>query len=90
MTQQQLMIIHSLLQEDIVAQQRPHSNGAIVRLDVGNASSDDDLLLGYKVTGTTREIRTWSHDNFGEDLLTILEMVQYIVGIRLMDCQQEQ
>ena len=26
--------------------------------------------MGYStVTGTTREIRTWSHDNFGEDLL---------------------
>ena len=48
-----------------------HSNGAIVRLAVGNASSDDDFT-GWgiaAVTGTTREIRTWSHDNFGEDLL---------------------
>ena len=48
-----------------------HSNGAIVRLAVGNASSDDDFT-GWgiaAVSGTTREIRTWSHDNFGEDLL---------------------
>jgi len=48
-----------------------HSNGAIVRLAVGNASSDNDFT-GWgiaAVTGTTREIRTWSHDNFGEDLL---------------------
>ncbi len=48
-----------------------HSNGAIVRLAVGNLSSDDDFT-GWgiaAVTGTTREIRTWSHDNFGEDLL---------------------
>ena len=48
-----------------------HSNGATVRLAVGNASSDDDFT-GWgiaAVSGTTREIRTWSHDNFGEDLL---------------------
>ena len=48
-----------------------HSNGAIVRLAVGNASSDDDFT-GWgiaAVSGTTREIRTWSHDNFGEDLI---------------------
>ena len=48
-----------------------HSNGATVRLAVGNASSDDDFT-GWgiaAVSGTTREIRTWSHDNFREDLL---------------------
>ena len=48
-----------------------HSNGATVRLAVGNASSNDDFT-GWgiaAVSGTTREIRTWSHDNFGEDLL---------------------
>ena len=48
-----------------------HSDNTIVRLAVGNASSDDDFT-GWgiaAVSGTTREIRTWSHDNFGEDLL---------------------
>jgi len=48
-----------------------HADNTIVRLAVGNASSDDDFT-GWgiaAVTGTTREIRTWSHDNFGEDLL---------------------
>ena len=48
-----------------------HDDNTIVRLAVGNASSDDDFT-GWgiaAVTGTTREIRTWSHDNFGEDLL---------------------
>ena len=47
-----------------------HANDTIVRLAVGNVSSDDDFT-GWgiaAVTGTTREIRTWSHDNFGEDL----------------------
>jgi len=48
-----------------------HDDNTIVRLAVGNASSDDDFT-GWgiaAVSGTTREIRTWSHDNFGEDLL---------------------
>jgi len=48
-----------------------HSDNTIVQLAVGNASSDDDFT-GWgiaAVSGTTREIRTWSHDNFGEDLL---------------------
>ena len=48
-----------------------HSDNTIVRLAVGNASSSDDFT-GWgiaAVSGTTREIRTWSHDNFGEDLL---------------------
>ena len=48
-----------------------HADDTTVRLAVGNASSDDDFT-GWgiaAVSGTTREIRTWSHDNFGEDLL---------------------
>ena len=47
-----------------------HADNTIVRLAVGNASSVDDFT-GWgiaAVSGTTREIRTWSHDNFGEDL----------------------
>jgi hypothetical protein len=48
-----------------------HDDNTIVRLAVGNASSSDDFT-GWgiaAVSGTTREIRIWSHDNFGEDLL---------------------
>ena len=48
-----------------------HANGTTVRLSVGNASSDDDFT-GWgiaAITKTTTEIRTWSHDNFGEDLI---------------------
>ena len=48
-----------------------HDDNTIVRLAVGNASASDDFT-GWgiaAVSGTTREIRTWSHDNFGEDLL---------------------
>ena len=47
-----------------------HAHGTIVRLSVGNDSSSDDFT-GWGIaaeSGTTREIRTWSHDNFGEDL----------------------
>ena len=47
-----------------------HADNTIVRLAVGNASSSDDFT-GWGIaaeSGTTREIRTWSHDNFGEDL----------------------
>ena len=47
-----------------------HADDTIVRLAVGNASSSDDFT-GWGIaaeSGTTREIRTWSHDNFGEDL----------------------
>ena len=48
-----------------------HANGSTVQLSVGNPSSDDDFT-GWgiaAVSGTSRDIRTWSHDNFGEDLL---------------------
>ena len=47
-----------------------HAHGTNVRLSVGNSLSSDDFT-GWgiaAVSGTTREIRTWSHDNFGEDL----------------------
>jgi len=47
-----------------------HAHETIVRLSVGNDSSSDDFT-GWGIaaeSGTTREIRTWSHDNFGEDL----------------------
>mgnify|MGYP003640214786 CR=1 len=48
-----------------------HADNTIVRLATGNASSDDDFT-GWgiaAVSATKTEIRTWSHDNFGEDLL---------------------
>ena len=48
-----------------------HANGATVFLIVGNADSDNDYV-GWgdaaAVTVTT-QIRLWSHDNFGEDLI---------------------
>jgi len=50
-----------------------HANGATVTLISGNASADNDYFgWGIAATGgltTTTQIRLWSHDNFGEDLL---------------------
>ena len=49
-----------------------HADGTTVFLIVGNASSADDFV-GWgdaaSVTVPGAQIRTWSHDNFGEDLL---------------------
>ena len=47
-----------------------HSNGATVRLAVGNVLSTDDFVAwgAAGVVATATELRVWSHDNFGEDL----------------------
>ena len=49
-----------------------HADGSTVFLIVGNASSADDFV-GWgdaaSVTVPGAQIRTWSHDNFGEDLI---------------------
>lgn len=50
-----------------------HNNGSTVTLIEGNASADNDYFgWGDAASGgltTTTQIRLWSHDNFGEDLL---------------------
>ena len=49
-----------------------HADGATVFLIEGNASSDDDFVgwgNAASVTVPGAQIRTWSHDNFGEDLI---------------------
>ena len=48
-----------------------HANGATVFLVFGNADSDNDYVgWGNAATVTvTTQIRLWSHDNFGEDLI---------------------
>jgi len=49
-----------------------HANGATVFLIVGNALSADDFVgwgSAASVTVPGAQIRTWSHDNFGEDLI---------------------
>ena len=49
-----------------------HADGTTVFLIVGNASASDDFV-GWgdaaSVTVAGAQIRTWSHDNFGEDLI---------------------
>ena len=76
---EELMIVTATTDDNTLTVTRGHSgttavahdDNTIVRLAVGNASSADDFT-GWgiaAVSGTTREIRTWSHDNFGEDLL---------------------
>ena len=50
-----------------------HADGSVVRLALGNADPADDFSgWGNAASGgltTTTQIRLWSHDNFGEDLL---------------------
>ena len=50
-----------------------HADGSTVTLIEGNASSDNDYFgWGEAASGgltTTTQIRLWSHDNFGEDLI---------------------
>jgi len=49
-----------------------HADGATVFLIEGNALSDDDFVgwgNAASVTVPGAQIRTWSHDNFGEDLI---------------------
>jgi len=50
-----------------------HANNATVTLIKGNTSADNDYFgWGDSASGglrTTTQIRLWSHDNFGEDLL---------------------
>jgi len=49
-----------------------HDDNTLVRLAVGNADSDNDFVgwgQASSVTTPGADIRTWSHDNFGEDLI---------------------
>jgi len=50
-----------------------HADGSVVRLALGNDDSANDFSgWGQAASGgltTTTQIRLWSHDNFGEDLL---------------------
>ena len=60
-----------LIEEELMLVAGDTDDNTIVRLATGNASSDDDFT-GWgiaAVSATKTEIRTWSHDNFGEDLL---------------------
>lgn len=48
-----------------------HTNGTVVKLITGNANGDNDFVgWGQEAAITvTTQIRLWSHDNFGEDLI---------------------
>jgi len=49
-----------------------HADNALVRLAVGNALATDDFVgwgSAASITVPGAQIRLWSHDNFGEDLL---------------------
>ena len=49
-----------------------HADNTLVRLAVGNAIATDDFVgwgSAASVTVTGNQIRLWSHDNFGEDLI---------------------
>ena len=49
-----------------------HDNGSLVRLAVGNTLTTDDFVgwgSAASITVPGAQIRLWSHDNFGEDIL---------------------
>jgi hypothetical protein len=49
-----------------------HADNTLVRLAVGNADSANDFVgwgNAAAITVSGAQIRTWSHDNFGEDLI---------------------
>ena len=49
-----------------------HDNGSLVRLTTGNALPTDDFVgwgSAASITVPGAQIRLWSHDNFGEDLI---------------------
>jgi|13_taG_2_1085334.scaffolds.fasta_scaffold05322_5 hypothetical protein len=49
-----------------------HNNGALVRLAKGNTLATDDFVgwgSAASITVPGAQIRLWSHDNFGEDLI---------------------
>ena len=77
---EELMLVAATTDDDTMTVTRGHSgttavahdDNTLVRLAVGNVSSEDDFTgWGVASTGliTTTQLRIWSEDNFGEDLL---------------------
>ena len=77
---EELMLVSATSDDDTMTVTRGHSgttavahdDNTLVRLAVGNASSASDFTgWGIASAGltTTTELRLWSEDNFGEDLL---------------------
>ena len=77
---EELMLVAATTDDDTMTVTRGHSgttavahdDNTLVRLAVGNVSSEDDFTgWGIASAGliTTTQLRIWSEDNFGEDLL---------------------
>tara|TARA_B100000424_G_scaffold107809_1_gene81111 strand:- start:622 stop:2763 length:2142 start_codon:yes stop_codon:yes gene_type:complete len=80
LVEEELMLISATTDDNTMTVTRGHSgttaathaDNTLVRLAVGNADSDNDFVgwgNAASVTTPGAQIRTWSHDNFGEDLI---------------------
>ena len=64
-----------------------HDDNTLVRLAVGNADSANDFVgwgNAASVTVSGAQIRLWSHDNFGEDIIINPRDSGLFYGIKLM------
>ena len=80
LVEEELMLVSATTDDNTMTVTRGHSgttaathaDNTLVRLAVGNADSANDFV-GWgdaaSVTTPGAQIRTWSHDNFGEDLI---------------------
>ena len=80
LVEEELMLVSATADDNTMTVTRGHSgttaathaDNTLVRLAVGNADSANDFV-GWgdaaSVTTPGAQIRTWSHDNFGEDLI---------------------
>jgi len=80
LVEEELMLVSATADDNTMTVTRGHSgtspathaDNTLVRLAVGNADSSNDFVgwgNAASVTTPGAQIRTWSHDNFGEDLI---------------------
>ena len=80
LVEEELMLVSATTDDNTMTVTRGHSgttatthaDNTLVRLAVGNAIATDDFVgwgSAASVTVTGNQIRLWSHDNFGEDLI---------------------
>jgi len=80
LVEEELMLVSATTDDNTMTVARGHSgttatthaDNTLVRLAVGNAIATDDFIgwgSAASVTVTGNQIRLWSHDNFGEDLI---------------------
>ena len=80
LVEEELMLVSATADDNTMTVTRGHSgttaathaDNTLVRLAVGNADSANDFVgwgNAASVTTPGAQIRTWSHDNFGEDLI---------------------